>query len=204
MDLALNCLAVRPVEHILHVIQSPDWNSFVSENAIRSREVEVEVGHCVIAHVRLSSLESEGAHLTGIHDELFGLQAGHALRVGCLEQLDSLGDAVLELREGCFRVFEDGDWGVSEALDGELGGVGAGVDLVREAVIAVSLGKSVRAKYKLPFHILDETEGEHLFVGNALLITEFLTLGKNTRQVLGVLDHDRDGLSIQGGNSHAG
>lgn len=67
--------------------------------------MEVEVRQCIIRHVILSALEVERSYLT-FHDNWLTLVASHFPFINGPKNIDSLGDASLELFKSSLVVFK--------------------------------------------------------------------------------------------------
>lgn len=90
--------------------------------------MKVKVWDDVFAYIPLSG-KSKVAHLR-LHEDLGIFLAVDDIRVYAFQDLNCFGDAVLELFECFFVVFEDGDVLGTEACCDEFGCVGAGLNLI--------------------------------------------------------------------------
>jgi hypothetical protein len=114
------------MEHTAKIIHSTQWHTQVPQDAVRRRQMEMEVRDDIFAEIRLPALKLEVAHLR-LHDNR--LRGSLRINLGCvhgLEDLDRLGNAGTELGDNVLN---------AEGADAEkFGGVGHGLDLVRKAV----------------------------------------------------------------------
>lgn len=139
------------LKDVLEVVKRPDGHALRAHDAVRRRQVEVEVGDDVLGDVPLAR-EAEVAHLA-LHDDLGVLLAVDNARVHGLEELNRLVDARLQLFKGRLVVLKGRDVLGAEARDGKLGRVGARLDLVRQSIGISRLVCQARRKQEKPSRI---------------------------------------------------